>query len=113
MRMIAQAQGGDRPTLVVRDSWLEEGDNTHSRYTWANRHTAWNFERNAEPWMQSSDYLALRNVEFNYTFPKSVVKKLGIGDLSAELLKTGARDLKPIQLLQVINQLQIPIQLKL
>lgn len=82
MRMIAQAQGGDRPSLVVRDSWLEEGDEHFASYTWANRHTAWNYERNAEPFMQSADYLAFRNVEFNYTFPKDLVKKAGMENMS-------------------------------
>ena len=83
MRMIAQAQGGDRPSVVVRDSWLEDGDELFASYTWANRHTAWNYERNSEPFMQSADYVALRNVEFNYTLPKTLVNKAGIENMSA------------------------------
>ena len=81
MRMIAQAQGGDRPSVVVRDSWLEEGDALFASYTWANRHTAWNYERVSEPFVQSTDYIALRNIEFNYTFPTSLVNKIGVADL--------------------------------
>ncbi|TKG90760.1 SusC/RagA family TonB-linked outer membrane protein [Puteibacter caeruleilacunae] len=83
MRMISQAQGGDRPSVVVRDSWLEEGDNLYGRYQWANRHTSWNFERNAEPWMQSADYLALRNIEFKYSLPKTMANLIGLSDVSA------------------------------
>jgi len=77
MRMIAQAQGGDRPASVVRGSWIEDGDTQFASYTWANRHTAWNFERRSEPFMQSSDYIALRNVELNYTFPTTLTDKIG------------------------------------
>ncbi len=83
MRMIAQAQGADRPGLMVRDSWLEEGDNNFATYCWANRHTAWNYERKSSLWVQSTNYLALRNVEFKYTLPKSLVNKIGVADLSA------------------------------
>ena len=83
MRMIAQAQGADRPGLTVRESWLEEGDNNFSMYAWANRHAAWNYERNSEPFMQSTDYLALRNIEFKYTLPKAWANKIGLADFSA------------------------------
>ncbi len=82
MRMIAQAQGADRPGAMARDSYLEEGDNIFAMYTWANRHTAWNYERNSSLWVQSTNYLGLRNIEFRYSLPKSLVNKIGVADLS-------------------------------
>lgn len=83
LRMIAQSQGADRPGINVRDSWLEEGDNINARYGWADQHTQWNHDRRSDKFIQSSDYLALRNVEFKYTLPKSLVNKIGVADLSA------------------------------
>lgn len=82
MRMIAQAQGADRPALSVRESWMEEGDNNFSMYTWANRHAAWNYERRSDPFLQSTDYIALRNIEFKYTFPNEWISKIGLADLN-------------------------------
>ena len=82
MRMVAQAQGADRPNLYVRDSWLEEGDNGVARYTWANRHVAWNHERVSDPWLQKADYLALRYIELKYTIPQTWASKIKLQEFS-------------------------------
>ena len=82
MRMMAQAQGGDRPSLYTRNSWLEEGDNGFARYTWANRHTGWNYERKSDPFLQKADYIALRNIEIKYTLPQAWTNKVRMQELS-------------------------------
>ncbi|HEC41720.1 MAG TPA: SusC/RagA family TonB-linked outer membrane protein [Bacteroides sp.] len=82
MRMMAQAQGGDRPGLYNRSSWLEEGDNGFARYTWANNHTGWNYGRTTEPFLQKADYLALRHIELKYTVPQAWANKIRLQELS-------------------------------
>lgn len=78
-RMASQAQGGDRPNSIVRGSWMEEGDGSvFPRYIYGNRNYYWNYERVTDPFLQSSNYLALRNIEFSYGLPKVVLNKIKV-----------------------------------
>ncbi len=57
--------------------WTE--DNTNSKYprVWNRSEEYWQNNRNTM-WVQSSDYLRLKNMEFGYTLPSTFLNKMGI-----------------------------------
>jgi hypothetical protein len=53
-----------------------------ARYTWANRHTGWNYERVSDPFLQKADYIALRHIELKYTLPEAWAKTIRLQEVS-------------------------------
>lgn len=87
-RLFGQQQGSDRLSIIVRDSWLEEGDGSqYSTYAWADGHMHNEIIRGDDRWYQSGSYLGFRTVQIGYTIPKDWSKKVGMQ--SFKVIATG------------------------
>jgi TonB-linked SusC/RagA family outer membrane protein len=89
-RTMSQAQGGDRLNILVRNSYLQPGDESsgYARYGWADLHTLNNFNRGFRGggdtrWTQNADHIAIRNIALNYTLPEDWVSPAGLSEVKA------------------------------
>jgi len=85
-RIMSQAQGADRLGVLVRESFISEGDGgIYGSYSWADGHKHWQFNRGSTKWYQKADYLAIRNVELNYKLPTEWGEKVGLKGMNAHV----------------------------
>ena len=57
--------------------WTEENPNSKYPRVWNRSEEYWRNNRNTM-WVQSSDYVRLKNMEFGYTLPSTLLDKIGI-----------------------------------
>ena len=63
----------------IRNSWKKPGDITDVPRVYSNQNV--NANRISSRFITSTDYLALNNIRFGYTLPKTVSEQIGIGGL--------------------------------
>jgi len=85
-RIMSQAQGADRIGVLIRDSFISEGDGgIYGSYSWADGHKHKQYYRGSTKWHQKADYIAIRNVELNYKLPEAWANKAGLKGLSTHI----------------------------
>lgn len=77
------AQGAYNMTTDIWDSWTPENpDAKYPRYVWANQNGTKNYSRASELWATKGNYLAFRELQLSYSFPKIICSKLRCQGLS-------------------------------
>lgn len=80
---------GETGNYLQRDTegrWTPENPNASKPRPWNRYSEYWRNNQNTY-WLQSSDYLRLKNLEFGYNIPASICQKLALG--SAQVFFTG------------------------
>jgi len=80
-------------TTDIYESWQEPGDVAeYPNYYWADQQTQRNIARTQgdinggnSKFYESGDFLCIRELTFSYSFPKRIVEKIGISNLSCNL----------------------------
>lgn len=70
------AQGAYNMTTDIWDSWTPENpDAKYPRYVWADQLGKNNYVRTSEFWATKGNYLAFRELQLSYDFPKTICSK--------------------------------------
>lgn len=70
------------PASIWKKAWTEENHNAKMPRLFTNTNSP-SSSRNAQStfWLQDTSYLRLKNLQFGYTFPKSMLNSIGINNL--------------------------------
>ncbi|MDD3190023.1 MAG: SusC/RagA family TonB-linked outer membrane protein, partial [Fermentimonas sp.] len=82
-----QGEAGNYLKRDVEGRWTEDNPTAEKPRIWNRYFEYWRSNQNTY-WLQSSDYLRLKNVEIGYNIPKSITHKLSMEDIRIYLTGT-------------------------
>lgn len=82
-----QEEAGNYLKRDVEGRWTEDNPTAEKPRIWNRYFEYWRSNQNTY-WLQSSDYLRLKNVEIGYNIPKSITHKLSMEDIRIYLTGT-------------------------
>jgi hypothetical protein len=95
-----QGEAGNYLKRDVEGRWTEDNPTAEKPRIWNRYFEYWRSNQNTY-WLQSSDYMRLKNVEIGYSIPNSITQKLSMEDIRIYLTGTniltftGIKDFDP------------------